>query len=119
MNHLIFTLKSFLTAVALVILLQIKIGQGTIEEHTTGWFQNSAIISPLYGVVNGGAALINDLWIRVSGGIHQQLNEAPLEKSKEVLLDGVQQGKEKMREELRSQMHQQIEENLGEDESDY
>lgn len=68
MDFLFFT-KTFLATLALVVLMQVQVGERSIENHAMSWVQTSAIVSPLNRVAQGGAKVIRDFTHYVSGQI--------------------------------------------------
>ena len=62
-------LKAFLLTSVVVILLQVKIGDGTVEDHTIIWLEGSSMTRPLHRVVSGGVLAIRDLWMTFTGNI--------------------------------------------------
>ncbi len=60
MMDLYFFLKTLILTIALVVLLQIKVGEQTIENQAVALFRSSAIEAPLVGVVQGGAKLTRE-----------------------------------------------------------
>ena len=53
MGDLFFVLKSVLITVAIVVLLQIKVGPKTAEDHFVDWLHHSAVTQQLQGVAEG------------------------------------------------------------------
>ena len=91
----------------MVVLLQIKVGQGTIEEHTTRWLHSSPLIIPLYDVANGGSAFLQDIWVKISGNVSRQVNEAPLTGARKAMLNKAQEKNTKILNNLRSQWEEE------------
>lgn len=69
MSDVLFILKSFLLTGLIIILLQIRIGKSTIEDHTITWLESSSITRPLYHVTSGGAMALRNLWGTIVGNI--------------------------------------------------
>lgn len=55
-----FFVKSILVAILLVALLQIKVGDSTLETRTTNFIQASGVIMPLQSVADGGVKAFRD-----------------------------------------------------------
>jgi hypothetical protein len=66
MADLFFVVKTFLFTLALIVLMQIKIGEYTVEERTHTWIQESAIHSTLTKVAVGAVTAMKDgvLYVR-------------------------------------------------------
>lgn len=75
MMDFMFFLKTFLLTMVVVLLLQIPIGEQSIEDHAVGWAQNSALISPFETVAKGGSKLIQDLTRQISTAIHHNVSK--------------------------------------------
>ena len=80
MRDVIFILKSFLITSIIVILLQLKVGGGTVEDHTIIWLENSLITRPLHYVVAGGVAVTRDLWFTVTGNVNTKFKDTMVSK---------------------------------------
>lgn len=53
MGDLIFVVKTLVITVALVVLMQIKVGSRTIEQHSIAWIHQSAVVGQLQEVAAG------------------------------------------------------------------
>ncbi|NJL24369.1 MAG: hypothetical protein HC902_03800 [Calothrix sp. SM1_5_4] len=73
MIDFMFFVKTFFLTVAVVLLMQIQVGDRTIETHAIGWIQNSALVSPLNTAAQGGAKMFKDLIARISGGVEKNV----------------------------------------------
>lgn len=60
MADLMFVVKTFLFTLALVVLMQIKVGDRTIEERSHQWIQHSAIHKTLGKVATGAVTAMKD-----------------------------------------------------------
>ncbi len=60
MADLFFIVKTFLFTIALVVVMQIRIGDSTIEERSHEWIQNSAIHRTLGKVALGAVTVMKD-----------------------------------------------------------
>lgn len=69
MSDFVFFLKLFLLTVALVLVMQIKIGERSFESHAMGWVQTSPLVQPINTAAHGGAKVIKDLTEAVNGAI--------------------------------------------------
>jgi hypothetical protein len=57
MSAMFFVLKTFVLTVVVVMLMQIKIGRGTIEEHSMHWIRNSDAVETLRYVAEGAVSV--------------------------------------------------------------
>jgi hypothetical protein len=62
----LFFFKTFTLTVVLVVLMQLQIGEKTIENHALGFVQSSAVVQPLNGVAKGAAKLAKDCGHKIS-----------------------------------------------------
>ena len=60
MGEFFFVLKTFAIALALVLLLQIKIGHKTLEQRSLTWMRQSVAIEALRGVADGAVAVTSE-----------------------------------------------------------
>ena len=61
MTDALFFLKTALGTLLIVMVMQIQVGEKSIENHAMGWVQTSSIVSPLNGVAKGAAKLYSDV----------------------------------------------------------
>ena len=69
MIDFLFFVKTFCLTIALVLAMQVEVGNKTIENHAMSWMQSSMIVTPLNTVARGGAKLARDLTGYVSGKV--------------------------------------------------
>lgn len=62
MSEALFCIKTFVLTIAIVIAMQIQVGERTIEDHALSWVQTSPVVRPLNGVARGAAKLAQDGW---------------------------------------------------------
>jgi hypothetical protein len=79
MSDLIFFIKLFCLTVALVLVMQIQVGERSLESHAMGWVQTSALVAPLNTVAQGAAKAARDL----SSTIHASIEKNTGKKKKE------------------------------------
>lgn len=60
MAEFFFVVKTFLFTLAIVVLMQIQVGESTIEERSHAWIQESAIHRTLAKVAVGAATVMKD-----------------------------------------------------------
>jgi hypothetical protein len=69
MMDFMFFVKTFLATLAVILLMQIKVGEKSVEAHTLGFVQSSSVTLPLNSVAEGGAKMVRDLVARVQKSI--------------------------------------------------
>jgi hypothetical protein len=71
MSEITFFLKTFVLTVAVVLVMQIQVGESSLESHTMSWVQTSAIVAPINAAAEGGAKVVRDFITYV----HAQLDK--------------------------------------------
>lgn len=66
MSEVFFCIKTFVLTVAIVLVMQIQVGERTIESHAMSFVQSSAVIAPLNHVARGAAKFVQDLKDKVT-----------------------------------------------------
>ena len=66
MMDFLFFIKTFLLTVAIVVMMQIHVGDRSLENHAMSFVQSSAIVAPLNNVARGAAKFIRDITQTVS-----------------------------------------------------
>lgn len=61
MRELLFVVRTFVLTIAIVMVLQIQMGDRTIENHAIQFVQSSRISAPLNMTVKGAAKMMRDL----------------------------------------------------------
>lgn len=79
MMDLMFFVKSFILTIAIVLLMQIRVGSGTIETHAMNFVQSSMIVSPLNTVAKGAAKLVRDVTQTVSAQVKRNTKKSKSE----------------------------------------
>ena len=69
MSDIFFILKSFFLTGLVVTLLQVKVGDWTVENHALVWIKISPITRSLQKVASGGVMVMSDLWLSVTGKV--------------------------------------------------
>lgn len=69
MTDFLFFIKTILFTLIVVLLMQIQVGERTVEDHAMSWVQTSVIVSPLNGVAQGAAQAIRDLTTALYNGV--------------------------------------------------
>lgn len=115
MTELLFAVKMAVISFVIVVLMQIRIGDDTIEQHAYGWIQTAAPVLFLREIAEGGLMAAHDGWARLTSNIKSKYWEkfdsdklpgrrhldVGLERSK-VYLDEQNAKKEKIEAELAS-----------------
>lgn len=70
MSELFFCLKTFVLTIAIVIVMQVQVGERTLENHALSWVQTSPIVSPLNSVARGGAKVIREMMDKTQERFH-------------------------------------------------
>jgi hypothetical protein len=65
-EELKFFFKTFAIGLAVILLMQLKVGDYTIEAHAMTFVHSSAVVQPLRAVASGGAKVLRDTdkWVR-------------------------------------------------------
>jgi uncharacterized membrane protein len=69
MSEVYFVLKAFAVTIVLVFVMQMKVGNSTIEERSLNWMHHSGAIESLRGVADGGV-------LAVTNGLHYVMQAA-------------------------------------------
>ena len=59
MDAVVFVLKSFVVTVAVLFLMQIRVGNSTVERKTLAWMRQSVVVDGLRYVADGAVVLTN------------------------------------------------------------
>ena len=82
MMDFFFFVKTFILTVAIVLVMQIHVGERSLETHAMSWVQSSSVTEPLHGVARGAAKVVHDLSHQVSNIIHDNVNKNKREDSR-------------------------------------
>lgn len=69
MSELLFVLKSFLLTVTLVVAMQVKVGNSSLEQYSQWWLQKSSVSIYVQSVAAGGALALRNLFFSVKSGV--------------------------------------------------
>ena len=69
MFNFLFILKTFLFSLALLLVLQIKMGNDTLEEKAMYYLQDSAVVYPLRDVAEGAVRVAGDGYRALKSGL--------------------------------------------------
>lgn len=62
MTDLLFVIRMVIITVVIVLLMQIKIGPATIEQHSTEWLHSSSAVASLQGVSEGAVKVLTQTY---------------------------------------------------------
>lgn len=85
-------LKAFVLTIAVILVMQIQVGQTTIERKSEAWLRTSPFVSQLQQVADGGMIVLDKLL----GSIHQTLDRSESKSSNSFAQD-VEPGKRHLR----------------------
>ncbi len=74
MMNILFFVKTVIMTIALVLVLQIRVGEQSLEAHSIDWVQSSSVIAPLNSMAHGAAKFIHDVSTTARAAIEKQLN---------------------------------------------
>lgn len=60
MSELIFVLKSFIVTVVLIVAMQVKVGDSSLESYSQWWLQKSSVSIYIQSVAAGGALALKN-----------------------------------------------------------
>jgi len=72
MSDLFHIAKSIILTLVIVVILQIKVGEFTLEQSVVHWAQQSSIITPVQQVADGGLKVLRELWHNTLGKINSK-----------------------------------------------
>ena len=76
MIDFLFFVKTFFLTIAIVLIMQIQVGSGTIETHAMSFVQSSSITAPLNMVAKGAAKMIRDVTTSISSKVKQNTKKS-------------------------------------------
>lgn len=82
MMDLFFFIKTFILTIAVVLVMQIQVGDQSLESHAMSWVQSSPVAAPLHGVARGASKMVNDVTQRVTEVIHDNVSKNKKEDSR-------------------------------------
>lgn len=77
MRDLFFVLKTFILTVAVILAMQVQLGERTIESHAQQWIESSAVVAPLNAVAKGAAKMIRDARVRIENKFRARRKTIP------------------------------------------
>jgi len=69
MSELVFVLRSFIVTVIIVVAMQVKVGNSSLESYSQWWLQKSSVSVYIQSVAAGGALALKNLYFNVKSGI--------------------------------------------------
>ncbi len=69
MMDFLFFVKTFVLTVAVVVVMQIQVGEKSLETHAMSWVQSSTVAQPLNNVAKGAAKLARDVTQTISSKV--------------------------------------------------
>jgi hypothetical protein len=75
MMDFLFFVKTLILTLAIVMVMQIQVGQKSLETHAMSFVQSSTVAAPLHGIARGAAQVVHDLSHSVTGFIHHNVNK--------------------------------------------
>lgn len=69
MSELMFVLKSFIITVVLVVAMQVKVGNSSLESYSQWWLQKSSVSIYIQSVAAGGALALKNLVTGVKSSV--------------------------------------------------
>lgn len=69
MSELLFVIKSFVFTMAIIVLMQVKVGNASIERHSQWFLQKSEASLYVQSVAAGGALALKNLFFSVKSGV--------------------------------------------------
>ncbi len=73
MIDFMFFVKTFLLTLVVVLAMQVRIGERSVEQHAVSFVQSSAVTMPLNQAAGGAAKLVKDLTQKISNSIHKNV----------------------------------------------
>lgn len=69
MSEFIFVVKSLILTVLLVVFMQVKVGNSSLEGYSQAWLQRSSVSIYIQSVAAGGALALKNLFFSVKNGV--------------------------------------------------
>lgn len=82
MSELFFVVKLFLLTVAIVLVMQIQVGDRSLESHAMNWVQSSTLVEPMNAAARGGAKLVRDLTRSIEARVNKNTGKHGKEEKK-------------------------------------
>jgi hypothetical protein len=82
MMDFLFFVKTFALTIAIVMVMQIPVGEQSLETHALGWVQHSSVVNPVRAVAHGAAKVVHDLGHKITDAIHDNVSKNKKEDSR-------------------------------------
>lgn len=117
-------IQSLIMTLVVIVLLQIKIGEFTLEQRAVDWYRTSNVAAPIQEVAEGGARIVRDAVNKVADSLNfklfEQVKDRPgqrdmkfrLERSKQFLEEKTRQAAQKIKAELQEESKRAAKEQL-------
>ena len=69
MSEFFFVMKSLVLAVLIVVFMQAKVGDSSLEGYSQAWLQRSSVSIYIQSVAAGGALALKNLFFSVKSGV--------------------------------------------------
>lgn len=69
MSELFFVVKSLFLTVILVVAMQVKVGEASLEQYSQHWLQKSSVSIYIQSVAAGGALALKNLFFNVKSSV--------------------------------------------------
>jgi ABC-type sulfate transport system permease component len=71
MSELMFVVKSFIITVVLVVAMQVKVGDSSLESFSQAWLKKSSVSVYVQSVAAGGVLALKNLFYSVKSGVEK------------------------------------------------
>lgn len=123
MGDLFFLIKTLIGTFVIVVLLQIKVGNSTVEHYVMDWIHNSEMAEPIQEAAHGGVVFIRESWKKLTAGIDTGFSKSlnrdnipgsrslgiSMERSKAYLREQAQRATDKIKAEVAEQSADELE----------
>lgn len=76
MGSILFFLKSMVVTTVVVLLMQIRWGDGTIEDYTMDFLTSSAVVKPIDQTAKGSVIFIRNTWSKITRSLNTNFSNA-------------------------------------------
>ncbi|MGE3683953.1 MAG: hypothetical protein AB7G93_19710 [Bdellovibrionales bacterium] len=83
MMDFLFFAKTLLLTLAIVLVMQIRVGDQTMETHAHRLLTSSLVVQPLNGVAQGAAKMAKDALNSVSGHVNKNIDKGKKKKEQD------------------------------------
>lgn len=82
MMDIFFFIKTFILTIAIVMVMQIPVGNRSLESHAMSWVQTSDIVVPLHEAARGASKMVRDFSHKVTDAIQDNVGKNKKEDSR-------------------------------------